>query len=38
MSGKANQEYRFGASFESGLYFVNVIQGNESRQVKLVKY
>jgi hypothetical protein len=38
IQGNANQEYHIGSSLEAGLYFVNVIQGNKSRQVKLVKY
>ena len=36
--GVANQTYSFGASFQPGIYFVNLVQGDESRQVKLVKY
>jgi hypothetical protein len=37
-SGNANEEYRFGSTFESGLYFVKVIQANKSQQVKMIKY
>jgi hypothetical protein len=37
-SGKANQTYQFGASLQSGLYFINVVQGNVYKQVKFVKY
>ena len=37
-SGNANEEYHFGNTFESGLYFVNVIQANKSQQVKMIKY
>lgn len=35
--GNANQEYRFGSELQSGLYFASVVQGNETRQVKLIK-
>jgi hypothetical protein len=37
-TGDANMEYQIGASLQSGLYFVNLIQANTSKQVKLTKY
>ena len=36
--GNANQEYRLGTSLKGGLYFVNVSQGNNAHQLKLIKY
>ncbi|MGB5418573.1 T9SS type A sorting domain-containing protein, partial [Algibacter sp.] len=37
-TGVPNREYKIGASLQAGLYFINVIQGNTSKQVKLIKY
>ena len=37
-TGNANQEYQIGEALQAGLYFVNVIQGNEIKQVKLIKH
>ena len=37
-TGEPNKEYQIGASLQSGLYFVNVVQANTSKQIKLVKY
>ncbi|MGB5417308.1 HYR domain-containing protein, partial [Algibacter sp.] len=37
-TGVPNRDYKIGASLQAGLYFINVIQGNTSKQVKLIKY
>ena len=37
-TGEPNRDYKIGSSLQSGLYFVNVVQGNEVKTVKLVKY
>jgi hypothetical protein len=37
-TGDANKEYQIGAPLQSGLYFVNVVQANTSKQIKLIKY
>ena len=36
--GKPNRVYYFGNALEAGLYFVNVTQADETRQIKLIKY
>lgn len=35
--GTGKQQYRFGNKFNSGLYNVQVIQGNDKKSIKLVK-
>uniref|UniRef100_UPI004047E4CB T9SS type A sorting domain-containing protein n=1 Tax=Mariniflexile sp. TaxID=1979402 RepID=UPI004047E4CB len=35
--GKADQEFNFGRALESGLYIVKVIQGNNYKQIRLIK-
>ena len=35
--GAANQTYKFGGNFISGIYIVEVIQGTEIQRVKVVK-
>ena len=35
--GSANQDYRFGDKFVTGVYIVEVRQGNQSKTLKLIK-
>jgi len=36
--GSANKEYRLGANFEAGLYYISVTQGDKSDQVRMIKF
>lgn len=35
--GTSQQEYKFGNNFSSGMYYVEVVQGFEKRNIKIVK-
>jgi hypothetical protein len=37
VKGSANQTYKFGANFTSGIYFVEVMQGSNKQIVKIMK-
>jgi hypothetical protein len=37
-TGEPNRDYKIGGTLQAGLYFINVTQGNTSKQVKLIKY
>jgi len=37
-NAEANKDYKFGASLPAGLYILNVVQANTSKQIKLIKY
>jgi hypothetical protein len=37
ITGSGNETYRFGSSFNSGVYIIQVIQGNKTKNLKVVK-
>ena len=37
-TGEDDRTYQIGKTLESGMYFVKVSQGNDTKQVKLIKY